>query len=173
MHVLLDMVISINGMIAREDGSEDWLPHEGYEDMLESVKLYDNLVYGRETYEYITTHEDPDYFSSVPTDNQILVTSQENFQLPNTITVAHSPQGAMEIIKSRGLDTLYLVGGGSLNGSFLQAGLVDEVRLTIHPYILTKGRSVFGDSKEFEAMLELLSTERLSLGRVRNHYKLK
>lgn len=55
MKVILDMTISPNGLIARDDGDEDWLPSEGWDDFISEVKHYDNIVMGRETYEQVTT----------------------------------------------------------------------------------------------------------------------
>ena len=37
MKVIMANAISLNGMIAREDGQEDWLPSEGWIDFLEDV----------------------------------------------------------------------------------------------------------------------------------------
>ncbi len=54
MNVILDMVISPNGFIARENGDEDWLPSEGWDDFVAEAKQYDNIVMGRETYEQVT-----------------------------------------------------------------------------------------------------------------------
>ena len=173
MKIIMDMVISVNGMIAREDGSEDWLPHEGYEDMLASVERFNNLVYGHSTYEYITKNEDAEYFSRIPTENQIMITTRHDLEPPVGVTIAHSPNEAIKILEGRGIDVLYLIGGGMLNNSFLAQGMVDEIRLTTYPYLLSHGKSVFGTLQRFEYQLELVGTEQLNLGRVRHQYHVK
>ena len=50
MKILLDMVISPNGYIAREDGSEDWLPEDGWDEFVALAKKFNNIVMGRETF---------------------------------------------------------------------------------------------------------------------------
>ncbi len=170
MNVILDMVISVNGMIAREDGSEDWLPHEGWVDMLVEVAKYDNIVIGRETYEIVMRDYLEGNFGDVTAKCKIIVTRDPQFSAPEPYIVVTSPADAVRIVKEAGLETVLLIGGGELNGSFLRDNLVDEVHLTVVPYILTNGRPVFGN-KAFESRLELLSSECLSLGRVLNNYK--
>ena len=50
MKVILAMAISPNGLIARENGEEDWLPSEGWDEFLIDAKAFKNIVMGRETY---------------------------------------------------------------------------------------------------------------------------
>ena len=47
------MACSINGLIATEDGNEDFLSYRGWEIMLEFLKEYDVLIWGRKTWENI------------------------------------------------------------------------------------------------------------------------
>ncbi len=53
MKVVLTMAVSLNGLIAREDGQEDWLPSEGWDDFVNDVAKFKNFVMGRETYELV------------------------------------------------------------------------------------------------------------------------
>lgn len=170
MNVILDMVVSVNGMIAREDGSEDWLPHEGWDDMLTEIANYDNIVMGRETYDIVMRDYLDGNFDDVIAKCKIIVTRDPRFSAPEPYIVVTSPADAIRIVQGAGLETVLLIGGGELNGSFLRDNLVDEVHLTVVPYILTNGRPVFG-REAYESRLELLSSEHLSLGRVLNKYK--
>ncbi len=47
----LCMAVSANGYIARSDGSEDFLPYDGWLRMLEDVRKYGHIIWGRQTYE--------------------------------------------------------------------------------------------------------------------------
>lgn len=172
MRVILDMVVSVNGIIAKEDGSEDWLPHEGWEDMLAEVAKYDNIVLGRETYELVMKNYAEGNFNDVHCACKVIVTRDENYAAPAPYIVVHSPQEALEVLNEHGIHTCYLIGGGKLNGSFLAAGLINEIQLTICPYVLTKGRPVFGDV-DAEANLKLIASEQKSLGRIYNRYQVK
>lgn len=172
MKVILDMVVSVNGMIAKEDGNEDWLPHEGWEDMLAEVEKYDNIVLGRETYELVMKNYADGNFNNVHCTCKIIVTQDESYVVPAPYIVAHSPKEALNLLEEHGVNTCYLIGGGKLNGSFLAAGLIDEIQLTTYPYVLTRGRPVFGDV-DAEASLKLISTEQKSLGRVYSRYHVR
>jgi len=164
------MVISPNGFIARENGDEDWLPHEGWNDFAAEAKGYNNIVMGRETYEQVTEKYKDENFDTVPVSHKLIVTRNEGFQAPDGYAVVHSPAEAVEYLEKAGADTLFLIGGGILNSAFAKLGLVNQVQLTVTPYIIGKGRP-FLAFDDFEFGMTLLETKQLSLGRVRLVYK--
>lgn len=49
------MACSINGLIATEDGNEDFLSQRGWEIMLEFLKEQDVLIWGRKTWDNIVS----------------------------------------------------------------------------------------------------------------------
>ncbi len=67
---------------------------------------------------------------------------------------------------------MLLIGGGKLNSEFLLQNLVDEVWLTVTPHILGRGRP-FINPEDLDIQLTLLSSEQLSLDRVRIKYATK
>ena len=165
MKVILDMVISPNGFIARESGDEDWLPSAGWDDFVAEAKQYDNIVMGRETYEQVTAKYENENFDDVPVMHKIIVTNNLTFQAPDGYVVVHSPQEAVRYLESVGLNTLFLIGGGVLNAAFAKRKLIDQVQLTITSYIIGKGRPCLAfDDFEFGMTLERI--QRLSIGRV-------
>jgi dihydrofolate reductase len=59
---------------------------------------------------------------------------------------------------------IHAVGGASLVSTLMNEGLVDQVRLTVHPVVLGNGKSLF---KDVEARpLELVEARQLTAGRV-------
>ncbi len=46
-NITVEMACSINGLIATEDGNEDFLSYRGWEIMLEFLEEYDVLIWGR------------------------------------------------------------------------------------------------------------------------------
>lgn len=169
MKILLDMVISPNGYIAREDGDEDWLPEEGWGDFVALAQNFGNIVMGRETFTQVMSRYEGSNFGSIPCQHKVIVTRDVNFAAPAGYQVVHSPEEAVEYIRSHGLETLFLIGGGTLNGEFMKRGLVDEIQLTVVPYIVGKGRPVFGRS-DFDAELRLVESKALPDGRVTLKY---
>ena len=53
MFVTIEMACSINGLIADENGNEDFLSDRNYEIMLDFLKKYDCLVWGNTTFKNV------------------------------------------------------------------------------------------------------------------------
>lgn len=172
LKIILDMVISPNGYIARENGDEDWLPAAGWDEFVAQARHYNNIVLGRETYEQVTAKYVDQNFDSVDCAHKVIVTRDLAFVAPAGYTIVHSPEEAIAYIQVQQLDTLFLIGGGKLNASFAKQGLIDEIQLTVTPYILGKGRS-FLHPDDFEFPLELIDHVELSQGRIRLRYRVQ
>jgi len=169
MKVILDMVISPNGFIARENGDEDWLPLDGWEMFVAEAARYNNIVMGRETYELVTEKYDHDNFDSVPVDHKIIVTRNKEFRAPEGYVVVHSPAEAIAYLERASVPTLFLIGGGKLNAAFAKQGLINQVQLTITPHIIGRGRPLLAFD-DYEFGLTLVAVRRLSLGKVKLVY---
>lgn len=76
-------------------------------------------------------------------------------------------KGLLGILKEKGVDSLVLEGGSTLNWGMLEKGLIDEVRVAICPYILggTEAKTLVDGSGVDEVSdgfpLKLLKTERV------------
>lgn len=64
---------------------------------------------------------------------------------------------------------MLLIGGGKLNAEFLRDQLVNEIWLTINPYLLARGRSFLAES-DVELPLMFSGCKELSGGRVLVRY---
>jgi dihydrofolate reductase len=170
MKIILDMAISPNGFIARENGDEDWLPGENMDDFAPEAKKHNNIVMGRETYQQVTQKYKDKIFDEIDIDHKLIVTNNKSFKAPDGYVVVNSPEESISYLKSKGLDTLFLIGGGKLNASFAKLGLVDQIQFIVTPYIIGKGRPVL-DYGDYELGLTLLDVKKLSIGRVRLIYK--
>ncbi len=170
MEVILDMVISTNGFIARENGEEDWLPDVGWYECIAGAEKYNNIVMGHKTYELIAGKEAAEDFNNAQIDYKLIVTNNQGFKAPSGYVVVHSPHEAMEYLDSKGAKTLFLIGGSKLNAAFAKQGLISQVQLTVTPYIIGKGRPLLA-FENFEFGMTLLDIKKLSLGRVRLVYK--
>jgi dihydrofolate reductase len=170
MKVVLDMVISPNGFIARENGDEDWLPSDGWDDFVVEAKEYNNIVMGRETYEQVTEKYEDENFDNVKVNHKLIVTNNKSFHAPKGYTVVHSPEEAISYLEKAGVGTLFLIGGGIPNAAFAKKRLINQIQLTISPYIIGKGRP-FLAFDDFEFGLSLIKVDQLSLDRVRLVYE--
>lgn len=77
--ITIEMACSINGLIATEDGNEDFLSYRGWEIMLEFLKEYDVLIWGRKTWESILSWGD-DYVNDLKNINIIILSETSNIQ---------------------------------------------------------------------------------------------
>jgi dihydrofolate reductase len=125
---------------------------------------------GRETYEQVTAKYEKENFDNVQVDHKLIVTSNNDFQVPKGYILVHSPEEAIKYLEKVSVNTLFLIGGGILNSSFAKRKLVNQIQLTLTPYIIGKGRP-FLAFDNFEFGMTLLSVKQLSLGRVRLVYK--
>lgn len=66
----------------------------------------------------------------------------------------------------------YVVGGPGLVTSLINAGLLDELRLIVHPVATGGGRALFRGISERQA-LELVSAEPMASGRLNLTYRLR
>lgn len=67
---------------------------------------------------------------------------------------------------------MLLIGGGHVNGSFIQNNLIDEVFLSVHPLILGEGIKIFENFRK-QVDLDFVGSEEMEEGLVQLHYKIK
>ncbi len=170
MKIIQSNAISINGMLAREDGDEDWLPSEGWDEFVVDVRKFGNFIMGRKTYELVMKLYPDHNFDNVEARLKIIVTTQDDFNCPDDYIVTNSPEEAIKLLEGANIETGLLIGGGKLNSSFYKRGLVNEAWTTVNPIILGKGRSFIGES-DFEVKLRLIDTIKLTKDRVQLKYE--
>jgi dihydrofolate reductase len=148
--VTLHVVSSLDGFIARKDNSVSWLDGNGSvyeagvsispEEAAAFVKAIDCYVLGSRTYEHALELGWP--YGDTPT---VVVTGRE---WPGVRKSVEFYSGDLETLVNEKLAprfrNIWLVGGAMLCQSFLEHGLVDEIRLTIAPVLLGDGLRLFG-----------------------------
>jgi dihydrofolate reductase len=144
--IKLYIAISLNGKIARANGSVDWLgqipnPDKcdyGYQQFYDDV---DTIIQGHNTYKQVLSFGiDYPYAGKqnyVLTRDQSL-SSDEHVRFINK----HHVPFIRELKEQPGSD-IWLVGGAQLNTMFLNAGLIDEIILFVMPIIIPDGIDLF------------------------------
>jgi dihydrofolate reductase len=159
--VVFDTATSLNGWIADEQGSLDWLfAAAGGEDPPEGLLPAGAavLVEGSTTYEWVLAHEDllahPERWQTFYGDKPTFVFTSRTLPVPEGADVrfvAGLVTEALPAIRAAAGDgDVWVVGGGDLAGQFLDAGALDEIALSVAPVALTGGapllpRTVGGD----------------------------
>lgn len=169
---------SLDGFIARPDGSIDWLDEAntrvpegedcGYAAFMDSV---DALLMGRKTYETVLT------FGDWPYDHQsVYVLSDQLTSLaegvPDTVRLIRGDiPNVVSELRDRGHRKVYVDGGKTIQ-SLLAAGIVDEITITRIPVLLGAGRSLFGELPG-DLALKHVSTRSYSFGFVQSTYQVQ
>jgi len=136
--VKLFIASSLDCYIAREDGGIDWLYTDadyGYTRFYDSI---DTLIVGRKSYDQSLTFDEYPYKGK-----KVYVFTRKNVRKNNNVQdVEYIDTNIQDFVtsltQSMGKD-IWLLGGGEIVSVLLNAGLVDEVILSIHPIILGAG----------------------------------
>lgn len=169
--VTIEMACSINGLIATEDGNEDFLSERGWKIMLEFLEEYDVLIWGRKTWENIISWGE-EYLKDLKDLNIIILSSKniETKKIPNVI-YCNSIDEVLKICEKMKYEKLFISGGATINNAFMEKGIVDEIILNYNPFVLNKGIPLFkGNYFENKLKLEKIIKEKDDIVQV--HYSI-
>ena len=151
--VTIHMVASLDGFIARRDGSVDWLEtSDEFADgdtldpaFIEAfLKTIDCYVMGSRTYETALRFEAKGLGWAYGDKPTFVLTSRE---LPRTReTVKFHSGDLVEFVNGHlrpVFQNIWIVGGGVVSGECLRLGLADEVRYSILPILIGDGIPFF------------------------------
>ncbi|OGH20664.1 MAG: hypothetical protein A3D74_05170 [Candidatus Levybacteria bacterium RIFCSPHIGHO2_02_FULL_37_13] len=158
MKVILSMAISVNGIIATKEGSEDFLPHGNWIQFVKLVNKVGCFIWGRKTYEAVIRWEG-DYLNDLKDAKKIII-SHADLELKEGFTLAHSPEEALGKLENEGFKEVILTGGSTNNSEFAKRGLIDEVIFDINSVVIGEGIPVFAPAN-FEMKLKLVSMEKI------------
>ena len=169
--VTIEMACSINGLIATEDGNEDFLSERGWKIMLEFLEEYDVLIWGRKTWENIISWGE-EYLKDLKYLNIIILSSKniETKKIPNVI-YCNSIDEVLKVCEKMKYEKLFISGGATINNAFMEKGIVDEIILNYNPFVLNKGIPLFkGNYFENKLKLEKIIKEKDDIVQV--HYSI-
>jgi dihydrofolate reductase len=162
---------SVDGFIARKNGSFDFLPADGgephgYEEFMASV---DALVIGRNTFDVVRAMPAWPYGQK-----RVVVLSSHAVDLSDVRDgvveqMAGSPEEIVAKLAASGAKHLYVDGGITIQ-RFLRAGLVDRLIITRVPVLIGEGIPLFGPVPR-DIRLEHVSTQTFRSGMVKSEYR--
>ncbi|WP_285769062.1 dihydrofolate reductase family protein [Peribacillus sp. SI8-4] len=175
--VLLDLAVTLDGFIEGKNGEVDWCimdPEMGFTNFLNQI---DAIIYGRKSYELWGQYI-PDT-KALDTEKEIweLVHSKKKYvfsrnQMSADDQAIYINENIFEEVnqwKDKPGKDIWLYGGASLITTFINLGLVDEFRLSIHPVILGEGKPMFMDITK-RVNLKLVNARTFSSGVVQLIY---
>jgi dihydrofolate reductase len=168
----------IEGPHGYADWVDDWSDHYDLMPHIDACLLGAGMYPGYEQY-WTAVHNEPDTplvtgrgatpgerawaNFAVRTPHYVLSSTLTSAAWPNTSFV----RGLDDIggLKQQPGKDIYLIGGARTVASLLDAGLVDELRLTVYPMIAGPGKMLFATTERRRA-LELRDMQRLQGGRI-------
>jgi dihydrofolate reductase len=182
------MQVTLDGYSLGPDGTADWV--DSWADGLELLPRVDAFVLGAgmfSDYEvfWAALREDPaavaEWLGRDPypreieyarvaaeTPHLVLSTTLENATWPTARIVRDLEE--LRAFKARPGGAVYVVGGAGLVRSLIDAGLLDELRLIVHPVAVGAGAALF-DGIARRQDLELIGSDRTTAGRVNLTYR--
>ena len=172
--VIVHIGTSADGYIARPDGDLDLLTSrpapKGFYGMDAFMKTVDTKILGRKTYEEslrLGARFDPKHPAIVFSRNAPPAGTPPGVQFES------GPIGSIvDRLRARPGKDIWLMGGGDLIASFLDAHAIDEFFISVAPVFIGDGIPLIA-RRHRHALLELLSTERFEDGLLQLHYRVQ
>lgn len=151
--VTIHMAASLDGFIARKDGSVDWLETaDEFENgdtmdpefVAQFLKTIDCYVMGSRTYETALNFEAKGLGWAYGDKPTFVLTSRELRKTRDTIEFYSGD--LVRLVNDRlrpAFSSIWFVGGGAVSGECLRLGLADEVRYSIVPVVIGEGIPFF------------------------------
>jgi len=178
--VTIHMVASLDGFIARKDGSVDWLDTsdafdggatmdaEAARAFLQTIDCY---VMGSRTYETAVNFESKGLgwaYGETPT---FVLTSRGLPRAKDSVQFYSGPLEELvhESLKPR-FRSIWFVGGGEVSGACLRLGLADEIRYSLMPVVIGDGIRFF-DRLDTDVAMHLVESTAYTNGMVALRYE--
>lgn len=174
---------SVDGKIEGPQGFADWVEawseDYGLTPQIDACLLGGKMYPGYEQY-WTAIQAAPDtplpMTGKLPTPAEVewsrFAARTPHYVLSTTLATAHWPTthvlrtiGEVAALKQQSGKDIYLMGGAGITASLMDAGLLDELWLIVHPLIAGDGKALFATSGSRRA-LELITTRKLEDGRL-------
>jgi dihydrofolate reductase len=154
MKVTLLMAITLDGKIGKTpDHFPDWTGPEDKKLFVSITRRAGAVIMGSKTYDTIRMPL-PGRKNVVLTRDKSRVSDWENLWFTD-----ESPQAVLDALEREGYQEAILAGGALINSLFAEAGLIDDIIVTISPTIFGHGLSLF--TQEISMDLKLMDLRRL------------
>lgn len=173
--VTIHMVASLDGFIARKDGSTDWLEtgdsHDGGveltgEEIAAFLKSVDCYVLGARTYETALDFVTKGYGWAYGETPVFVLTHRDLPKARDSVRfLSGDLAGLVNGELRRNHANIWVGGGGAVAGEMIRLGLADEVRITLAPVLIGEGIPFF-DALGGDVALHLVEAKAYKSGMV-------
>ena len=181
-HVTIHMAASLDGFIARKDGSVDWLETSdeftGGETMAPGfveafLKTIDCYVMGSRTYETALNFAAKGFGWSYGDKPTFVLTRRELPRIRDTVEFYSGDLAQFVNGRLRpSFRSIWFAGGGAVSAECLRRGLADEVRYSILPILIGDGIPFF-EKLDRDIALHLAEVKAFKTGMVELRYEVR
>ena len=161
---ILLMAQTLDGKIARHaDHFPDWTGRADKQLFVRETRRAGVVIMGSKTFDTIGR--------PLPGRRNVVMTRDPRrvSQWENLVYTSLAPADILSDLEQEGFERVILAGGARINTLFAQAGLIDEILVTITPMVFGHGIAMFEDG--IRADLALYRTIQLDAERVCLHYR--
>ncbi|HEX6891850.1 MAG TPA: dihydrofolate reductase family protein [Chryseolinea sp.] len=147
--IVLNLALSLDGLIAGPNGEYDWCFSDADYGMTEFMKSIDSTIMGGKSYRLLLNYGPP--YPELT--NYVVTRTERENPYRNVVFVREKISSFVEDLKNKKGKNIWLYGGAEITQILLEGNLVDVLMLAIHPIVLGDGIRLFGKSisrKQFE-----------------------
>ena len=166
--IILGLAVSLDGFIEGPNGEYDWCFTDQDYGLHKFFTRVDALFIGRKSYELMQNNADA--VPGMPAMTEYVFSNTLETVKPGAILIQGDIVPQVKQIKQADGKDIWLFGGASLTTSLVNAGLVDQLWLSVHPIALGSGKPLFEQlSKRIN--LQLRETKTYDTGLVSLKYQ--
>jgi dihydrofolate reductase len=139
--VVLGLGISLDGYIARRDGSVDFLFMPKDYSMTPFFKTIDVAIMGRKTYDVAKAMGEGGFGGNLV--YYVMSRSLPEGEREGVTFTRETPAGIVARLRKQKGKDIWMMGGGELARDFLREDLIDELQLGVVPVLLGEGIPLF------------------------------
>jgi dihydrofolate reductase len=174
--IIVYIATSADGYIARPDGDVEWLnrlPNTVDHGIGKFYRTIDTILWGRKTYDWGLAYQKKSGSKESIFDknvtNYVFSRKPPKKPAPGVEFVTEGVKAFARRLRSKPGKHIWMMGGGELIASFLDAGEIDEFDIHVIPVFIGKGIPLIAPRRR-DISLRLLSSRKYSDGSVRLHY---
>ena len=174
--IIVYIATSADGYIARPNGDVEWLNRRARLDygMRAFYKTIDTILYGRKTYDWALNYQKKTKMKGRIFDqkvaNFIFSRKPPKRAAPGVEFVSEPVKRFARRLRATPGKYIWMMGGGGLIASFLDAGEIDEFVIHVVPVLIGKGIPLIAP-RHRDIPLRLRSSRKYPDGVVRLHYE--
>ncbi len=167
--------MTLDGFVEGKNGEVDWCIMDSEMEFTNFLNQIDTIFYGRKSYDlwgnYAAENNDSEkeMWEIIQRKEKYVFSKTRKGLDNNAVYINNNIVEEVNKLKKKPGKDIWLYGGSSLITTFVNLGLVDEFRLSIHPIILGEGKLLFNDIKK-SSHLKLIKSRTFSSGVVQLIY---